>query len=104
MSTLKALRKKRPGNREKIESIKEGLLREQDAFQLRELREGLGITQANLAEKIGVKQHRISQIENGVLLTVQLSTLQSYLNALGVELELTIKSANGDRSTLVLSD
>jgi len=34
----------------------------------------------------------------------QVSSLQSYLNALGVELELTIKAANGGRSLLNLGE
>lgn len=39
MSTLENLRKQRLGNQENVESIKEELLREQNAYQLHELHE-----------------------------------------------------------------
>ncbi|MDP4013434.1 MAG: helix-turn-helix transcriptional regulator [Candidatus Nanopelagicales bacterium] len=57
------------------------------AYRLAEIRKNLGQTQTQLAEAIGVRQARISQIENGDLTHTELATLRSYVEALGGSVE-----------------
>ena len=52
---------------------------------LRELRRGLGLTQAQLAEIVGVNRRWVVQVEQGKT-SVDLRTLLRALGALGVEL------------------
>lgn len=59
--------------------------------QLREIRKQAGLTQVQVANKLGVTPIRISQIENGDLDKVNVSTLRNYLSQLGAELTLVAK-------------
>jgi len=58
-----------------------------DALALAELRQSLGQTQQDLAEKLGVSQPNVSRIEHEE--DVYLSTLREYVEALGGRLEIT---------------
>jgi transcriptional regulator with XRE-family HTH domain len=58
---------------------------------LRQAREEAGITQRELAERLGCTQPAISQAEAGGA-SLSVSTLQRILDALGYELELGIVS------------
>lgn len=60
-------------------------------FRLRLVRKRRGITQVQLAKKMGVSQIRISQIENGRLESFELGTLIRYVEALGGELSITVR-------------
>jgi DNA-binding XRE family transcriptional regulator len=71
--------------------------------QLREIRKQAGMTQVQVAKKLGVTAIRISQIETGDLEKVNVSTLRNYLNQLGAELSLVAKVA-GREFHLPLSD
>lgn len=71
--------------------------------QLREIRKQAGLTQVQVANKLGVTPIRISQIENGDLDKVNVSTLRNYLNQLGAELTLVAKLA-GREFQLPLGD
>jgi DNA-binding XRE family transcriptional regulator len=64
------------------------VLRDQTRVEmtLAELRRETGYTQADLAEKLGITQSAISQIERGD--DVKLSTLRAIVEALGGEMEL----------------
>jgi HTH-type transcriptional regulator / antitoxin HipB len=64
------------------ESFKIGVL-------LRQAREEVGITQEELAEKLCTKKSAISRIENHAE-DIRLSTLKSYLEALGKKLQINI--------------
>jgi transcriptional regulator with XRE-family HTH domain len=55
------------------------------------VRKRRGITQVQLAKKMGVSQIRISQIENGKLESFELGTLIRYVEALGGELSITVR-------------
>lgn len=69
--------------------VKEELLRaEVRAFKLREVRESLGLTQAELADKIGVGQRQISKIEHGDIENAKVGTIRRYLEAVGGGLSL----------------
>lgn len=57
--------------------------------QLAELRQQLGLTQAQLAEAAGLSQARISQIENGDV--VSLDVLRAYVVGLGGQLDIVAR-------------
>jgi len=59
---------------------------------LQDLRKDLGLTQNDIALKQGVKQVNVSNLEKRG--DMHLSTLKKYVEALGCELEITIKLPN----------
>jgi transcriptional regulator with XRE-family HTH domain len=61
---------------------------------LRELREELGFTQAQVAARLGMSQARVSQIEHGEI--HHLETMRVYAAALGARVTLTLEY--GDRT------
>ncbi len=77
---------KRPADddaRARIDARKERMLAEVRAFRLRELREQAVLTQAQLAQRIGVGQRQVSKIEHGDLESAKVSTIRGYLEAVG---------------------
>lgn len=72
-----------PVDRDRVDEHKERMLSEVRAYQLRELREQAGLTQAQLAERIGVGQRQVSKIEHGDLDSAKVGTIRSYLEAVG---------------------
>ncbi|MFI9452810.1 helix-turn-helix domain-containing protein [Amycolatopsis sp. NPDC052450] len=52
-------------------------------FRLSELREDVGLSQAEVAKRMGVSQPRISQLEQGDPSQMELDTLRRYIVALG---------------------
>lgn len=86
--TLKDFVAEHPVDRDRVEAHKERMLAEVRAYSLRELREQAGLTQAQLAERIGVGQRQVSKIEHGDLDSVKVGTIRSYLEAVGGELAL----------------
>ena len=75
-----------PADRAEIDAHKERMLAEVRAYRLRELRERAGLTQAQLAARIGVGQRQVSKIEHGDLDSARLGTIRKYLEAVGGEL------------------
>lgn len=59
---------------------------------LQDIRKDLGLTQTDIAVKQGVKQVNISNLEKRN--DMHLSTLKKYVEALGCELEITIRMPN----------
>lgn len=104
MTTLNERRATRPGNRENIDRIKAEMYQEAQHYRLRTLREEVGMTQVSLAGEIGVGQNRISQMEHGKIASARISTLRKYLQALGADLEVSVKRADGTRVPLDLDD
>ncbi|MDO4260198.1 MAG: helix-turn-helix domain-containing protein [Actinomycetaceae bacterium] len=88
MTTLEELQAKRPVDRALIEHHKRIMLDQVRAYRLRELREHAGLTQSELAERIGVGQRQVSKIENGDLENTKLGTIRGYLEAVGGSMEL----------------
>jgi DNA-binding XRE family transcriptional regulator len=87
-STLRDQAKKDPARAQRIADTKATALREQAEYQLSELRQALGITQAELAAMIGKSQSAVSQIESGEIgLSIEL--LRSIIAQLGGELQLS---------------
>lgn len=104
MATLSERRARRPGNRENIDRIKASMYQEAKHYRLRNLREEAGVTQVVLAKQIGVGQNRVSQMEHGKITSARVSTLRKYLQALGADLEISIKRPDGTRVLLDLED
>lgn len=86
--TLKDFVAEHPVDRARVEVYKERMLAEVRAYRLRELREQAGLTQVQLAERIGVGQRQVSKIEQGDLDSAKVGTIRSYLEAVGGELSL----------------
>jgi len=61
---------------------------------LAELRKLGGVTQVELARKLGIKQPAISQLEQQD--DMQVSTLQRIVKALGGDLEITVRLKGGE--------
>ncbi|CRK61579.1 transcriptional regulator, XRE family [Alloactinosynnema sp. L-07] len=57
-------------------------------FRLAQLRKEVGISQAEIAERMGVSQPRVSQLENGEVGQMEVDTLSRYVTALGGKLKL----------------
>lgn len=68
------------------------------AIHLVELREKAGLTQRELAERLGVDQSRISRLERAE--DLQLSTLAGYVQAVGGDLQ--VRATLPDKSTVEL--
>ena len=102
MTTLDDLRRRRPGDRARNDTIKDEMDREVAQYRLRELREDASCTQTSLAAAIGVGQNRVSQMEHGNLGTSRADTLRKYVEATGGELEVAVKRPDGSRVVLSL--
>lgn len=83
VTSLKDFVAEHPVDRELVDAHKERMLAEVRAYRLRELREGAGLTQAQLAERIGVGQRQVSKIERGDLDNAKIGTIRRYLEAVG---------------------
>lgn len=81
--SLKDFVAEHPVDRERVEAHKERMLAEIRAYRLRELREQAGLTQTQLAERIGVGQRQVSKIEHGDLDNARIGTVRRYLEAVG---------------------
>ena len=66
----------------------------QAAMLLAELRKLEGVTQVELAKKLGIKQPAVSQLEQQD--DMQVSTLQRIVRALGGVLEITVRLPGGE--------
>lgn len=61
------------------------------AQRLADLRKGSGSTQVQVAEAIGVTQGYVSRLERGDLAHTEMGTLESYVEALGGKLRVTVE-------------
>jgi DNA-binding XRE family transcriptional regulator len=77
-----------PADKEQIAAGMEQLRAEQRAYRLAEMRRRLGITQADVATRMGVTQGRVSAIEHARPGATELRTLAAYVEALGGRLEI----------------
>ena len=77
-----------PARARRIDAAKTRALEEQARYRLAELRQALGITQAELAELIGKSQSAISQIESGEI-GLSLDVVRQIVAQLGGEVEVT---------------
>ena len=74
-----------PDDRPAVEEAHQRRVLAVRAEYLTEIRKRAGLTQAEVAEAMGVSQQRVSAIENGSV--AELSTLADYIRALGGELK-----------------
>jgi DNA-binding XRE family transcriptional regulator len=58
-----------------------------DGHRLAERRKALGLTQADVAERMGVTKSRISQIERGEVSTIE--AVARYVQAIGVHIQIS---------------
>lgn len=70
-------------------------------IHLASVRKALTVTQADLAEKTGLKQGEISRIENAVT-SVQIKTLQRYVSGLGGQLRIVADFPDGSKAEIPL--
>ncbi|MGW0193754.1 helix-turn-helix domain-containing protein [Nonomuraea sp. NPDC003201] len=77
-----------------MEAGKQELLAEVQGHRLAEIRRGRGLTQRDLAERMGVTKGRISQIEQGKISGQDV--LARYASALGGRLHQAIYFDDGD--------
>ncbi|MGH3614702.1 MAG: helix-turn-helix domain-containing protein [Pseudonocardia sp.] len=57
------------------------------AYHLREVREGQGVTQVDLAERMHVTQPSVSALERGEIERAGIATIRAYVEALGGTLD-----------------
>ncbi|MBM6622164.1 helix-turn-helix transcriptional regulator [Micrococcaceae bacterium RIT802] len=88
-----------PVDEQRVEQHKERMFAEVRAYGLRELREEAGLTQLQLAQRIGVGQRQVSKIEHGDLDSVKIGTIRNYLEAVGGSL--SVEYVMGDRRVQV---
>ena len=88
------------GRREKVKADAHRMAAEMiaESDSLEALRKAHGKTQAQVAETLGIKQNAVSQLESRTDLYI--STLKRYVGALGVELEISLKTKKGVRIPL----
>ncbi|KAA5837180.1 XRE family transcriptional regulator [Saccharopolyspora hirsuta] len=60
-----------------------------NGYRLAELRKKVGLTQTELAERMGIGQPRVSAIERGDIESHTVATLRSYVEALGGTIQLS---------------
>ena len=64
-------------------------------LRVRELREALGLTQAELAERAGIRRATVNRIENARVMAIDLEVLEKLASALRVEPGFIIVRAHG---------
>lgn len=84
------------GDRAEVEAGAETLVNVSRAHRLAEMRKRLGLTQAEVAERMNVRQERVSAIERAKVGTSELRTLAAYIRALGGRLEI-VADFGGER-------
>ena len=87
----------RAGGAEKAEQRRKALMARQSGYRLAEERKRHGLTQAQLAEAMGVTPGRVSQIERGEVATID--AIARYIEALGGRLDLV--ASFGDHTLTV---
>lgn len=70
------------------------MLEEVRAYQLRELREALDLTQVEIARLLDVSQNRFSRLEHGDIERTQVDTLRRYVEAVGGQLHVEVEIAD----------
>lgn len=66
-----------------------------DAYNLKQARKAVNMTQVQIANAMGVSQNRVSRMENGDLGAMSLSSLRRYVEALGGKLTMVADLPTG---------
>lgn len=85
---------RRAGGEEAVDAGKRALLAEAQGHRLAEIRRGRGLTQTDVADRMGVTKGRVSQIERGRISGQDV--LARYAAALGGRLHQAIYFDDGD--------
>ncbi|RLV57176.1 helix-turn-helix domain-containing protein [Aeromicrobium phragmitis] len=86
---------------QRVSNARKVMREESFAHQLAEIRKQQGLSQEKVARSMGVKQPRVSAIENGKITSAELGTLKSYIHGLGGHLKLV---ADFGGKTVVIRD
>jgi DNA-binding XRE family transcriptional regulator len=78
-----------PGSADEVEAGAAALVARNRARTLAQQRTRLGLTQAQVAQRMGVRQERVSAIERAEPGATEVRTLAGYVEALGGRLEIT---------------
>lgn len=78
-------------NEQRVQEKRTEMLAQVRAHRLAELRGAAGLNQQELAGRLGISQSRVSRIEHGDLERTELATLRAFVQALGGDLEVTVK-------------
>ena len=89
--SLEQMLAERPVDRAAVEAHKARMIDEVRAYRLQELRKSVAMTQEQLAERLGVGQNRVSNIEHGDLERVRIDTLRRYVEAVGGSLRVEVE-------------
>ncbi|WP_029150450.1 helix-turn-helix domain-containing protein [Microbacterium indicum] len=77
---------------ESVEAAKQRLRGEVNAHALRELRDAYGLTQQQLADRLGISQKRVSRIERGDVRMNKIDTLMRYAEAVGARVHIELET------------
>jgi predicted XRE-type DNA-binding protein len=84
---------------QRVTAHREKLDAEVRAYRLAEIRREQDLTQAEVAEIIGITQPNVSRLESGALDTAALATIRAYVEALGGQLRMVADF--GDRTITI---
>lgn len=84
---------------QRVAAHREKLDAEVRAYRLAEIRREQNLTQAEVADIIGITQPNVSRLESGALDTAALATLRAYVEALGGQLRMVADF--GDRTLTI---
>lgn len=90
MVPLNEIRRRRATDEQAVERLRDEILAGSRANRLADLRKQTGLTQEELAERIGVDQPRVSRMERGDLSRTEVGSLAAYAEAMGGTLELVV--------------
>ncbi len=82
------VRERRSTTPERRAAARESLENQIAAYRLVELRKARGLTQQQVADAMGVSQRRVSSIERGDIDRSELTTLRTYIQALGGQIHI----------------
>lgn len=95
MADLNAYLDKRGITAEQMDEVRQETQAIIDAYSLKEARKASNMTQAQVAETIGVSQNRVSRMENGDMDAMGIDSLRRYIAALGGNLTLVADLPSG---------
>lgn len=93
--SLEQMKARRPVDTERVAALKQEMIEAVHAYQLRELREAVALTQQSLAELMDISQRAVSKIERGDIERCHIDTLRRYVEGVGGRLHVEVEV--GDR-------
>lgn len=87
-TTWSDVRTRRATTEERRTAARESLENQIAGYRLVELRKARGLTQQQVADAMGVSQRRVSAIEHGDVDRSELTTLRTYIQALGGQIHI----------------